>query len=225
MTQIVLIHGGTSTIPKLEAALPGARVAIVYRKGLSASYDEVSGIAKDYPTLSSLMAEYAPEWSEGEPLVMLGFSAGAWALRYYLRDPDARAAITAAIFLDGLYGAPGGACDLSPYQGVIDFGKEANATGQKRLVMTYSQAHPAPGICSKAIEAACGGGDGVYVRGYANADHGGQQGIAGPEVVQELIAPWIGSAGGSGASFGKLVAYAMLGGVVVYGIRWLWRKR
>lgn len=214
MTQIVLIHGGKSTAAKLEKALPGARVAVVYREGLSESYNEVSGIAKDYPTLEALMAQYAPDWSPGEPLVMLGFSAGAWALRYYLRDPSAREAINAAIFLDGTYGHQGASCNLAPYDGVLAYAAMANgAPSAHRLIMTYSQATPGPGICANAIQAK-EPGDGVFVRGYANADHGGQQGIVSPAIVAELVTPWIGK-GGTAWKMGLTLA---LGGFFA----WLW---
>jgi hypothetical protein len=217
MTQIVLIHGGKSTAAKLEKALPGARVALVYREGLSESYNEVSGIAHDYPTLEALMAQYAPDWSPGEPLVMLGFSAGAWALRYYLRDPAAREAIAAAIFLDGTYGHQGTSCNLAPYGGVLDFAALANASpASHRLIMTYSQATPGPGICAKAIEQQ-EPGDGVFVRGYANADHGGQQGIVGPAIVAELVQGWIGQ-GGASWKTGVIVA-------VAGALAWLWWRR
>lgn len=197
---VVLIHGGKTTVERLRAALPGAEVVVVYREGLSASYNEVSGIAKDYPTLGALMAAYAPGWSPGDPLVVLAFSAGAWALRYYLRDAAARNAISAAIFLDGLYGAPGGVCNLAPYDGVLAYAAEAqSAPGSKRLVMTYSLADPAPGICSNAIAGKVGGGSGpgVFVIGTKNADHGAQQHTVGPAVVRDLIAPWIGSGSGT----------------------------
>lgn len=196
MTTVVLIHGGKSTGAKLQQAMPGAEVVVVYEPGLSEVYDEKSGLASKFPTLDAFMARFAPGWSRGEPLVLLGFSAGAWALRYYLRDPSARSAISAAIFLDGLYGNSGSQCNLAPYGGVIAYGQEANANpSAKRLVMTYSAAHPGPGICSNAIAAAVGAGPGVFVRGYANGDHGAQQNTVGPAVVSELIAPWIGKGG------------------------------
>ncbi len=200
---VVLIHGGTSTVPKLQAALPGANVAVVYREGLSSGYSEVSGLAKEYPTLRGLLAKYAPSWQPGTPLVVLGYSAGGWALRYYLRDATSRGDVSAAIFLDSLYGAPGDKCDLSPYGGVVEFAKLANAEPDRhRLIMTYSQAHPAPGICSQTIAKAYGG-PGVFVRPAGNADHTAQQGVAGPAVVKELVAPWIGGAGSGSGSPGS----------------------
>jgi len=193
MTTVVLIHGGESTGAKLRQAMPGANVVVIYEPGLSAAYNEVTGLASKHPTLNGLMATYAPAWRPGERLVMLGFSAGGWALRYYLRDPAARDSITAAIFLDATYGNVGSQCSLGPYEGVVAYGKEANASpSRKRLVMTYSQATPGPGICANAIEKAAGAGPGVFVRGYANGDHGAQQNTVGPQMVRELVAPWIG---------------------------------
>lgn len=223
--QILLIHGGESTAPKLAAALPGANVAIAYRKGLSSAYSEVSGLAKDYPKLPTLLEDFAPQWKPGVPLIVLAFSAGGWALRYYLRDPEARALITSAIFLDSLYGSSG-SCDLAPYQGVIAYGKEANANpSAKRLIMTYSQGSPTPAICSKAIADVVGPGQGVIVKGYNNADHSAQQGVVGPEMVKEYIAPWLGrsSSVSSGASTSSPWLLAGAAVLVVGAVYWVTR--
>lgn len=193
----LLIHGGESTGEKLRAALPeGWEVLVVYREGLSGAYDERTGLAREHPTLASLLAAEGSRWRPGEPLVVLGFSAGAWALRYYLRDARARQDVDAAVFLDGLYGAPGGVCNLGPYDGVLAFARLANAEpGRHRLVTTYSQATPAPGICSRAIEQA-EPGPGVFSIGYAGGDHSAQQWRVGPEVVAELVTPWVRRSGG-----------------------------
>lgn len=192
---VVLIHGGKSTGKKLAAALPGARVRVIYRKGLSSAYDERAGLAQDHPNLASLVAAEVPEHQPGEPLIVLAFSAGGWALRHYLRHPDAQAAVDAAIFLDATYGASGGACNLAPWQGVVEFGKRANAhPDAHRLIMTWSAAHPAPGICAQAIQKAAGGGPGVFLRGYSAAGiegHRAQQTAVGPAVVAELVTPWL----------------------------------
>lgn len=222
---VVLIHGGQSTVPKLEAALPGAHVTVIYRKGLSEVYDEKTGLAKDYPTLEALLAEFDPSWSPGTPLVIFGYSAGGWALRYYLRDPGARQSINAAIFLDSLYGAPNGQCNLAPYDGVIEYAKLANQDpSSHRLIMTYSLATPAPSICSETI-AKKFEGPGVFVKGYQNGDHGAQQGVAGPEALKLFVAPWIGGASTSSgvASQFPWAAAAGIGLLVVAGILW-WRS-
>lgn len=222
MTTVVLIHGGQSTGEKLRQALPGADVVVIYEPGLSGAYDEKTGLASKFPTLDALLAAYAPTWSPGDPLVLLGFSAGAWALRYYLRDPAARDVIDAAVFLDGLYGHSGTECNLGPYDGVIAYGKEANASpGSKRLVMTYSAAHPGPGICSNAIAQAVGTGPGVFVLGFTSGDHGAQQNTVGPQVVRDLIAPWIGSGPSLASALGLGL---MVTGLAIAGVI-LWRRR
>lgn len=218
MTTVVLIHGGTSTVKKLEAAMPGAQVALVYEPGLSTAYDERTGIASKFPTLRELLAHYAPWWSPGDPLVILGYSAGGWALRHYLRDPAARRDVSAAVFLDSTYGNSGETCAIDRWLGVVEYAKEANLDpGAHRLVMTYSQAHPGPRVCATAIERAAGAGSGVFVRGYNNADHGAQQGVVGPAIVSELVAPWIGqSSSRLGVSALAGLGLLAVGGVLVW---------
>lgn len=220
-THVVLIHGGESTGKKLKALMPAATVTVIYNEGLSSAYNEVTGIASKYPTLPQLMAHYVPSWSEGDPLIVLAYSAGGWALRYYLRDPAARELVTAAIFLDSLY-ASGGACE--PFGGVVEYAQLAQSQPtQHRLVMTYSQAHPGPGICSEHIAKAAGGGSGpgVFVVAANNADHGGQQGIVGPQVFEKYIVGWV-PAGRKSSSNVLLCALAVLGGA---GAVYLWNRK
>ena len=234
MTTLVMIHGGKTIGPSLEKAFPGANVAVIYEPGLSSGYDEHTGLAAKYPTLRALLAHFAPSWVPGEPLVLVAFSAGGWALRYYLRDAATREAVSAAVFLDSLYGhTASGQCDLSPYQGVIAYGKRANANPQAaRLVMTYSQGSPDPGRCSQAIAAQVGPGPGVFVQGMQNGDHNAQQYTVGPEVVRTLIAPWLGgsSAGagagaGGGDNKGALLGTLAFLGVLVVGWKQRWFRR
>lgn len=228
---IVLINGGKSTIAKLQAIFPDATMGLAYREGLSASYDEKTGIAHDFPSLEAFMAEYAPDWRPGDPLVLLGFSAGAWTLRYYLRDPAARELISAAIFLDGLYGSADGSSLHSAYDGVLEFARMAQADPQRhRLVMTYhgtpGPGALAPGIYSNLIADAVDGGNGpgVFARGYPNSDHGSQQGIVGPAISEELIAPWLSGVPGAARSWGgkafALGAIAILAGVAIAKRPW-----
>lgn len=227
---VVLINGGKSTIAKLAAIFPDAHLGLAYREGLSASYDERTGIAHDFPNLEAFMAEYQPDWRPGDPLVLLGFSAGGWTLRYYLRDPAARELISAAIFLDSLYGSADGSSLHSSYDGVLEFAKMAQADPERhRLVMTYhgtpGPGANAPGIYSHIIADAVGGGEGpgVFVRGYPSGEHGSQQGIVGPAVSDELIRPWLENVPGAARSWGKLFALgavAILAGVAIAKRPW-----
>jgi hypothetical protein len=216
----LLIHGGESTAKKLRAALPGFDVFVAYREGLSSAYNEVTGVAKEHPYLEELLESLGASWRPGDALIVYGYSAGAWALRYYLRDPETRDHVSAAVFLDGLYGASGDQCNLAPYEGVVRFAELANAEPDRhRLIMTSSLSHPAPRICSHAIERLAPG-PGVFVVDTPNADHGGQQGIVGPAVTAELIAPWVRDPGG--ISLGTVLGWAALAagvGLLVASLR------
>lgn len=180
MTTILLLHGNEEARRLFEEAT-SARVVIVRRSDVSA-YD---ALPAQVPRIADL-AGVRP----GERLLVFAFSAGAWALRRYLNNLMNRAVVSAAVFLDGMYGAAGGECDLSPYTGVISYGREANASPERqRLIMTYSAAHPAPAICSLAVARAVGSGPGVEVRGYQSSDHNAQLTGVGPVVARELAAP------------------------------------
>lgn len=168
---ILLVHGNELARQKFESALPGSTIELIHLDGGPAAYEQ---LARDRPRLSG-------------PVVLVAFSAGTWALRSWLRDPANREQVSAAIILDGLYGAPGGVCDLRPYVGIVAYGREANAQpGRKKLILTYSRANPDPAVCSAAVAAAAGSGSGVSVRGSTSTDHGAQLTEVGPAVVREI---------------------------------------
>jgi len=180
MTVILLLHGNEEARRRFEEAA-SARVIVVRRSDVAA-YD---ALPAQVPRIADL-ADVTP----GERLLVFAFSAGAWALRRYLTNPENRAAVSAAVFLDGLYGAVGDECSLSPYAGVVAYGREANANPERaRLVMTYSAAHPAPAICSLAVWHATGSGPGVEVRGYSSSDHNAQLTEVGPAIAREITVP------------------------------------
>lgn len=182
--EVILIHGNASSMQfPLQEAFPEARISIVYREGSNAGYDELTGLAKQYPTLDALCSSLGVG---SAPLVVMAYSAGGWALRYYLRAAAARARVRAAAFLDSLYGAPNGACDLAPYGGVVEYAKLAHANPtERRLYLTYSSEHPAPGICSKAVQQIAGGGPGIVVQGFPGT-HAEQQTIVAPKVEADI---------------------------------------
>jgi hypothetical protein len=219
VTTQLLLHVNERTARQFERALPGSRVAFIARQSRSSDYDERSGLAREYPLLRGLLRQYAPWWSPGEPLVVVAFSAGGWALRYYLRDAQSRGDVTAAIFLDSLYGLQDGECDTSPLRGVIQYGALANASPMlKRLVMTYSESHPAPGACSRAVaaQAGGGGGPGVFELGYAGRDHMAQQEQVGPAVIAQYVAPWLSRSPAVSARRGNFGAVIIVAGILAY---------
>jgi hypothetical protein len=200
MTLALLIHGGESTAVKLRAELPGVKVRVVFRKGLSAVYDEHTGLAHDFPTLRELVASVDAEYQPGERLAVLAYSAGGWALRHYLRSPDDRELLSAAVFLDSTYGKGDGS-SLPAYEGAIEFGRMAQADPKAhRLVLAYHGA-PGPGPASPALYSqiiareigASGQGPGVFLRGF-EFSHAEMQGRAAPLISHELLSGWLGPA-------------------------------
>ena len=74
----------------------------VIKPGLSAKYDTRTGLAGRY-TFEQFVAKYAPKWREGDPLVVVAFSAACWALRHWIGQEFALEHLTAGIMLDGLH--------------------------------------------------------------------------------------------------------------------------
>jgi len=215
MTTAVVFHGNAEAEARFREALPQGSVIVTIR--LEGGPNAYVSLASRFPTLESFMDAHAPSWTRGEPLVLLSFSAGTWALRHYLRDPAARSVVTAVVVVDGLYG--GAPCDLAAFDGVLAFAEEANlAPNQKRLVITYSFATPAPAACTVAIEEIAGG-PGLIVASDHETTHEAQLTEVAPRAVAQFVTPWIGSSSRPKRTrTGKLI---VVGGVIAaigYGV-------
>ncbi len=141
----LLIHAAPQAQPRYEQAL-GIPVSRVYIGEGSSKYDR-NGLAGRM-TLDAAVARYAPEAAPDAPVVLIGFSAGCWALRKWLRDPAARERCVAAVFVDGLHaGGSDNRANLSArHEGVIEYGRAA-MNGERVLVISHSQIVP-PGYAS-----------------------------------------------------------------------------
>jgi hypothetical protein len=211
VTAVLLFHADPSMLPRYKAALPhGARLSLVLSHGsqFSGGYDEHTGFASKYPTLPDLLRAFDKEWIEGEPVVLIGFSAGCWALRAYLRNPDDRARVRIALFLDGMHSdGSDKQAEVGPIQGAIDFGGDVwRALGYKALIVSHTQIVP-PGYASTraTADALLGamqiprpsrstdfGIGGVYVRAFPGGtapDHAHQLQVVGPDLIREIVTP------------------------------------
>ena len=104
---------------------------------LSAGYDERTGLAKKYPTLEQFLWKEVPEWRHGDPVVLVAFSAGCWAVRHWLKDDRSRALASYVLLLDGLHSSG------SSMDGVVEFGRLANDfPASHRLIVTNSEIDP-----------------------------------------------------------------------------------
>lgn len=132
---ILFFHGPAAPREKYEAAL-GGPYTVVFPPGasLSASYDERSGLART--PLPAVLDRYAPGWSQ--PLVLLAFSAGNWAVRHWLRDPANRELVACFVSIDGLHGE-----SMASLGGVLEFARMCEADpARHRLVVTNSDIDP-----------------------------------------------------------------------------------
>jgi hypothetical protein len=138
---VLIVHADEQHTRGLyEAALsPLGNVAVhfVNRNGLSTKYDEKTGLAHQYPTVRQLLAHVAPAWKPGDPLLGIGFSAGCWAWRAWLRDHDNRADLSCVMFIDGLHAG----LDVkrrvveSALLGVYKYADECRSSGGQRLLV------------------------------------------------------------------------------------------
>lgn len=188
MTTAVVFHGNELSEERLREALPaGTSIVVVRLEGGTEAYQTLA--ERRFPTLADFMTAHAPFWGPGEPLILLSFSAGTWALRHYMRDLAARSVTRAVVVMDGLYG--GVPCNLGPFDGIVAYAQEANAApNQKRLVLTYSLATPAPAACTQAVEEIAAG-PGLVVAQTHTTTHEDQLIDVGPDAVAEFITPWL----------------------------------
>jgi len=223
MTVAVLINVGASLKARYEAALPGAEVIVVSRGAGSSSYDEKSGLAAQYPRLQAFLAASAPSWQPGDPVVLVAFSAGGWAVRAWLRDGASRELASAVVILDGLHAGfdSAGGCNKETIDGVLQYAWMCNqAPSSHLLVVTHTQIVP-PGYASTTQCAALmPAGPGVKVLGYPGSDadaHNQQQREVGPAVLAEIVAPWLQRSPGKAAAIAAMIVGVAVAIVMVFG--------
>jgi GH25 family lysozyme M1 (1,4-beta-N-acetylmuramidase) len=200
-----------------EAALSplgDVRVHFVNRNGLSARYDEKTGLAREYPTVRQLLATVAPDWKPDDPLLGIGFSAGCWAWRAWLRDEGNRANLACVMFIDGLHAGLDAHKHVveSALSGVYTYADECRTSnGQKLLIQQNSDIQTelcSPHYASTSMTARAlldhlkveprnapddGETAGVIVRSYPGngpAAHVQALMAAGPELIRQYVVPF-----------------------------------
>lgn len=204
----ILIHGGESVRPKYEAALAGSGLTfhVFYRGGYSSSYQSYA----ESHTLEQFLDEVAPEWNPGDPLVLIGFSAGCWAPRHWMQDASSRELVSALVLLDGMHSSGNEqVCNPDKLAGIFAFADMAKADPSAHLLVVTNTDIVPPGYasttaCAQAllehVDAPDGGKSdagevaGVVVIDYGGMDaaaHGAQQTVVGPSVLEELVVPFL----------------------------------
>ena len=228
MAKVVLvgIHIGKSLAGDYSAALGGAPVRTFTLGGASGAYDEDTGLASRYPTLEGFLRAEVPEWATGDRLVLVAFSAGCWAPRYWMKDPASRALLGALVLLDGLHSglAPDGGCKLATIGGVNDFAQEANFHPEEKLLVVTHTAIRVPYAsttqCAALLERNAAG-RGVHILGFPGADaaaHNAQQREVGPQVLGDLVLPWLNGELSTGLGTAGKIALVAAGAAALYAV-------
>lgn len=229
-TTLVLLHVGASLQSTYELALGvPARVVQVSAGGMSAAYDERAGLAAQYPTLRAFLDARAPGWDPSARVVLVAFSAGVWAARAWMRDPVSRALTSALVLLDGAHGGltPDGTCNLEALRGVVEFGQLCAADPDQHLmIVTHTSIDPrtyaSTTLCAAALRGALPSSPSVEFIGTGGTtaeDHNAQQRDVGPQVLRDIVGPWL--RGESGFNIKRLVG-ATLALVGIMGAAWWW---
>jgi len=215
---VVLIHAGDSVRPAYEAVLGGLSLHLVEAGGYSASYDGTKGLAAAHPSVAAYIPTIAPGWKPGDPLVLVGFSAGCWALRSWLEDAANRRVATAVVLLDGLHSAGDALrCDATALAGVIEYARDPD----KLCVVTHTEIIP-PGYasttaCAAVVEDAAPDAVVLGYPGRTAEAHMNQLRAVGPAVLRDEVLPFL----AEGKHRLGWVAVAALLGTIAIGIGWL----
>lgn len=233
MIDLVLLHIGGSLEPAYVNALGGpskVRVERIVRGSLSASYDEVKGLAFDYPTLVDFVRARLPDHQDSDPLVVVAFSAGCWAPRAWMRDPASRKLCSVLLLLDGLHSGllPDGTCNPASIQGVLDYAALCDDRPDEHLLfVTHTAIDPGTYAsttkCAKLLEPYEGNTVGVF--GYNGTDaaaHNAQQTTIGPQALED-IGQWLRTSWRAPPS--GFLGWVIAAVGAVFGGWWLGRRR
>lgn len=204
--------------PMFRAAPEGSRAVYFNPGGLGSDY---GAAAVRTPLLDAIDVGLS-----GNPIVLVGWSAGVYAIRQWLKDAQTREQVAAVVLLDGLHGAltADGQCSLRGSEGVVRYGKLARQKPSDHLlVVTHSSIEPgeyaSTASCARALTSAVGGtGTSFVVLGYEGSDaaaHVRQLRQVGPMVFEDYVTPHLEGkrspwpAIGLGVGLGAMLAFAL----------------
>jgi hypothetical protein len=129
-------HIGKSLVPLYAEPLGNPETVVTMIPGFSSGYVSLAS-----GSLRAWLDKMAPGWEP--PLIMVGWSAGCFAIReWLLNDPEAHSLIDAAVLLDGLHSS-GPPCNERQINGALSFSNDPS----KLLIVTHTAIVP-PGYAS-----------------------------------------------------------------------------
>lgn len=205
----------------------GAKGRTFWLGGLSASYDEQTGLAARYSTLEQFLRAEVPEWSPGAPLVLVCWSAGCFAARAWMRHLEDRKLVRVLVLLDGLHSKlVSGKCSRGPVDGIVAYAR--NALGNPKtmaLAVTASSIVPpgyaSTGSCTRLVDSLVSGGPSLLFKYYGGEDaaaHVEQVNVVGPELMRGWVRDQLSGSAllWSNLKWGALFAAAGIGGAWLY---------
>lgn len=174
-------------------------------------------------------------WNGQDPLVVVAWSAGAFAVRTWLNRGDDRAIPRLGLLLlDGLHGGSNpGTCAPALMAGVLRFAQDAAADPEARLLINTSSAIVPPysstGDCQAYLEGHVPRSPSVQLYSYPGDDkaaHIAQVLEVGPGLMRRVVEPWLvtGVAPGQGVSLVKVSVAVGVAAAIGYAA-WVWATR
>ncbi len=189
---VATLQVGQSSAPPF--ALPGGHLGVGPAGGASSRYTSLAS--------GQTMAQWARSlgWDGQQPLVIVAWSAGVFAVRsWLLRGDQAAVPRLGLLLLDGLHGgSQSGACDPGLMAGVVRFAREAQETPSARLLVNTATSirppYSATGDCQAYLEGHVPSTSSVQLRSYPGDDaaaHVLQLRDVGPGLMREVVQPWV----------------------------------
>ena len=171
-------------------------------------------------------------WNGQDPLVIVAWSAGVFAVRSWLNRGDDRAVPRLGLLLlDGLHGGSVvGSCKPDLMAGVLRFASDAARDPSARLLINTATGiippYSSTGDCQAFVEGHASSSPSVQLYSYPGDDaaaHTAQVRDVGPGLMRRVVEPWIatGVAPSQGLSVIKVAVAAAVAASVGYAA-WVW---
>jgi len=194
-------------------------------EGVRVGKGTVGGASSTFESLAAQtsLADWARNlgWDGQEPLVVVAWSAGVFALRSWLRrGDDAEIPRLGLLLLDGLHGGSTlGQCDPGLVSGVVRFGQTLDF--DRALVVTATAIKPpygSTGDCAAYLRRVAPAATVIESPGDDAQAHIDQVARVGPELLRSQLLPWT-----RGESPGIPGIWFLLGAGALY-LGWRWGR-
>ena len=158
---------------------------------------------------------------KGEPVVLVGWSAGCFPIRQWLRDAGNRSLVAGAVLLDGLH-TSGPPCQLDGVTPLVEFartGKPLAVTASLIVPGSYASTKD----CLDLLRASLPAGANVQLLQASDSDHVAQVRVVGPPLLRWVL-EHLGPTTYVGSPASPMLGVALLLGLSAAVSWWLHRR-